>query len=277
MKNITIGSDPEVFLEDAVGNFVNAFDGYVDGVVKGNKRHPELTKYGALQVDGMAMEINTTPTASAGQFYNSITEGLTDIRTRFKQEISKKSCWKFNEDYLQQQPPMATELGCSPDNNAWKKGDYNNPPSPYSLIRTAGGHIHIGWDMECKPYTDKHIDMCCDIVQQLDYVVGLWSLRTDVMGSDRRELYGNAGAFRPKPYGLEYRVLSNFWVFDEDLCKTVFNRTLKAIDLYNKEQLLSSWYGDKAKVVINTGDLTNPLIDEVEDKVIGASTNAVAC
>jgi hypothetical protein len=41
----------------------------------------------------------------------------------------------------------------------------------------------------------------------------------------RRELYGKAGAFRPKPYGVEYRVLSNRWLNSEALIRWVYNQS----------------------------------------------------
>ena len=45
----------------------------------------------------------------------------------------------------------------------------------------------------------------------LDMYLGLPSLIWD-RDTKRRSLYGDFGAFRPKPYGLEYRVLSNAWL-----------------------------------------------------------------
>jgi hypothetical protein len=51
-----------------------------------------------------------------------------------------------------------------------------------------------------------------DIVRCLDTVIGLQSLFLDE-GKERRKLYGRAGCMRKKPYGLEWRTLSNFWVF----------------------------------------------------------------
>jgi hypothetical protein len=46
---------------------------------------------------------------------------------------------------------------------------------------------------------------------------------------ERRELYGKAGAYRPKPYGCEYRVLSNRWLTSSTLIGWVFRNTALAL------------------------------------------------
>lgn len=51
----TIGCDPEIFVKKN-GRPVSAF-----GLVQGTKESPQKTKFGAVQVDGMALEINTNP------------------------------------------------------------------------------------------------------------------------------------------------------------------------------------------------------------------------
>ena len=47
-------------------------------------------------------------------------------------------------------------------------------------------------------------------------------------GAKRRELYGKAGAYRVKPYGVEYRVLSNFWLKSPALMQWVYDNTILA-------------------------------------------------
>ena len=69
---------------------------------------------------------------------------------------------------------------------------------------------------------------CCDLVKQLDWYLGGWSIARDE-NTERRSLYGKAGACRIKDYGVEYRVLSNFWVTTRDRRLAVWNRMVQAI------------------------------------------------
>jgi len=67
----------------------------------------------------------------------------------------------------------------------------------------------------------------------------------------RRELYGKAGAMRPKPYGWEYRVLSNYWMFEDKLVAWVYNQTALACD---RTKELTEKEGQTIQHCINTGD-----------------------
>lgn len=62
----------------------------------------------------------------------------------------------------------------------------------------------------------------------MDLHLGVPSLVLD-KDTERRKLYGKAGAFRPKPYGVEYRTLSNFWIWSEENIKWAWDQTNKAI------------------------------------------------
>jgi hypothetical protein len=101
-------------------------------------------------------------------------------------------------------------------------------------------------------------------VKQLDWFLGAWSVKHD---SDvtRRKLYGKAGAFRPKPYGVEYRPLSNFWIVSKDLRKQVWNRMQTAIRAMENSEL--SKYAGYKKFnntlieIINNGSVNDPLFE----------------
>ena len=89
------------------------------------------------------------------------------------------------------------------------------------------GHIHVGYD-------NHDIEYSANIIKAMDLFLGVPSVIID-KDTKRKLLYGKAGAFRPQPWGCEYRVLSNFWIFDRELRKWAFNSTLTA--LYRTDEI----------------------------------------
>jgi hypothetical protein len=69
-------------------------------------------------------------------------------------------------------------------------------------------------------------------------------------------MYGKAGAFRFKKYGVEYRTLSNFWIQSEELMRWAFNKTIEAIELVNSGVIteIDKKFGQQIQTVINNND-----------------------
>jgi len=122
-----------------------------------------------------------------------------------------------------------------------------------SQMRTAAGHIHVGFNtVEVDDiYNTDHMDMCATLAKQLDYTLGLASVGLD--STERRKMYGKAGAFRPKPYGMEYRVLSNFWIQQECHIRLVYQNTKAAVLDLMQGRIHSKVYPDPQEA-INEGD-----------------------
>ena len=74
----------------------------------------------------------------------------------------------------------------------------------------------------------------------------------------RREMYGQAGAYRPKSYGLEYRVLSNFWLQSDDYIKWAYNTVHLALNDYMNSGPIADRYED-IQDTINTSDKARAL------------------
>ena len=257
--NWQIGSDPELFLYTPDGHFINAFEGFEKNLIKGTKARPEPMPYGAIQVDGMAIEFNTVPTDSPLRFRNMIQAGMQDACIRFGKAVAgQNSIAYFDQTWLLGQHPAAIELGCDPDFNAWKHGEPNPRPDLENPCRTAGGHVHIGWRDPLEPIADvsAHVDECCAVIRHLDYALGVWSVPLDVNGTERRQMYGSAGAFRPKDYGVEYRVLSNFWIFKPTLSEDIVVRSLASMNAYADGLVLDQIFGDEATKILKN-DKTN--------------------
>jgi hypothetical protein len=208
-----LGADPEVFLRKGPKHIS------VVGLVNGSKykpfQVPYLPKGFTLQQDNVALEFGIPPAANKGAFIDYIREVMTAGRKHTKLGYSKESCVVFDED--QMQTAEAHVFGCEPDFNAWTLKANKSPSPKNKHMRTAGGHVHIETKL------DKTLT-----VRACDLFLGVPSVLMDE-GEDRKQMYGNAGAHRPKKYGVEYRTLSNFWIFDPKLIGWVWDQTERAL------------------------------------------------
>ena len=246
MSKILVGCDPEIFVKKA-GAFISAY-----GMIEGDKKHPQKVEKGAVQVDGMALEFNIDPASSEQEFVVNVQSVYNTICGMVRGfEVVATPVADFSEDYLKQQPMEALELGCDPDFNAWTQRA-NPRPDGSKPMRTASGHVHIGWaDNEDKD-SALHIARCQAVARQCDFFLALPSLFYDPI-TRRREMYGKAGAYRPKPYGVEYRTLSNAWLNSEKLIAWVYRATIAATESVMQGNSLSDKYGD-IQNIINTSD-----------------------
>lgn len=245
--NILIGCDPELFVKDRNGELLSAHK-----MIPGTKKAPYYVDNGAVQVDGMALEFNINPADSERVFVENVIHVMSQMRRMIRGHFYINPVAHFGSDMISQQPKEAVELGCDPDYNGWSH-QVNTPPNVNAPFRTASGHIHVGWaenrDMASALSFFEAADMAC----QLDFYLGLPSLLVD-KDTTRKELYGKAGAFRNKPYGMEYRVLSNFWITDPLLMGWAYRAAKKgAEDMFNGK-FLPVDFGD-IQSVINTNDV----------------------
>jgi hypothetical protein len=250
LTRILIGCDPELFVRNPNSReYVSAH-----GMVPGDKHVPFPVMDGMIQVDGMALEFGIAPAATETEFVSRIRSVMGELRNHVDPgyEIVGHPTATFEPAYFKTVPSYAKELGCTPDFNAWT-GKENPRPKGNVNFRTGAGHIHIGWTEDANVYDDEHLDTCRRVARQMDYYLGIYSLLWDG-DAKRRELYGKAGAFRPKPYGVEYRTLSNAWVNSEMLMRWVYRAALLGTQncLFNGKEAVND-YGDSARDIIDTG------------------------
>lgn len=220
-KLALIGADPEAFVRNGPV-IAHCID-----LLGGDKAYPRLVMDGAVQEDNVLFEFNVDPTANPVEFLGYIRhvleqgqEILLDHGLRIAPKVSSHVY-----DNMTGFPEKAFEFGCTPDYNCFGGGQNPVPTSVNPFLRTAGGHVHIGFShlTTVTKELQENVGMMCD------YLLGLPSLLEDD-DAQRRELYGKAGAIRYKPYGVEYRTLSNYWIWDDELVQTVHARAQKAFD-----------------------------------------------
>lgn len=233
MHKILVGCDPELFA------FRNGHPISAHGMIKGTKEEPFKVQNGAVQIDGTALEFNIDPAHDAQEFVHNINSVLNQLKAMVPDvDIRAVPVADYGYEYMKTLPLEAVELGCNPDFNAWKDGCVNEKPNADVPFRTASGHVHVGWCEGADVYDAGHYDRCIAAVKQLDYSLGLGSLLFDA-DVRRRQLYGSAGAFRPKSYGVEYRVLSNAWLRSNGLMQWVYNTTVLSLEKLMEGKRLS--------------------------------------
>lgn len=249
MINYTVGADPEIFVTKN-GVLSSAY-----GLVDGTKERPTKVEQGAVQVDGMALEFNIDPATNKKEFGQNIAAVMEQLKQMVPEyELLPAASVHFDKNYLDSQPEEAKELGCNPDYNAYT-GKENPAPNADTTLRTAAGHVHIGWTEGQNEFDPDHMDHCIMVVKELDISLGLMSVIID-KDKERRELYGKAGAFRPKSYGVEYRVLSNFWLKDKNLIDWVYDQVNEVMSRLCEGNTLSEKYGEAVQKIIDTGDVS---------------------
>lgn len=219
---ITMGSDPELFLEDAKGKVISAI-----GKIGGTKDTPRplkaLGKGYAVQEDNVLLEYNTPPTKGVGSWTLSqltIREFLENMVGQLGLKLSTKASHSMDDDQLDH--PNAFVFGCDPDYSVWKMKWNAKPQCDDHRLRSAGGHIHV-----C--YSNPNQADSIRLGRLLDMWIGAPLAAIDP-DKKRRLLYGKAGAIRFKPYGLEYRTPSNFWTLSKQSIEAVYYNVKEAVD-----------------------------------------------
>lgn len=255
--NISLGTDPEIFIENDK-EIISA-----EGLIPGTKYepHPITDKGHCIQIDNIAFEFNIPPCSTKEEYVeniNYVKDYLSIIAESNNCKLSTKASSEINPIYLQTE--NAQTFGCEPDFNVWLQ-DINPSPSTNTNLRCVGGHVHIGVDEEYR--TDEILE---NIVKMFDIMVVLPALLIDT-DERRRELYGKAGSFRYKDFGVECRSLSNFWIHSNELIEWVFEQTVNAVTLVldGKAEEIIKAYGEDTVTAINTNN--KKLAEETIEKI----------
>jgi len=256
---LLLGCDPEAFLKDVQGTLRSSI-----GKIGGSKVCPMPLPLGTgycVQEDNVALEFNIPPAEGRSQFVDSITKTLNflseEVKMMYGYHITTESAASFPAEELLD--PNALVFGCDPDYNAWTGQINPKPKAADPNLRSCGGHVHVG----CGKAVDGR-----KVIQMMDLHLGVPSVLMD-KGDLRKQLYGAAGAYREKSYGVEYRTLSNFWIFDGKTIGWVWDNTSRAVDAVEHLAISND---DSVKIVsaINNNDkaLAAQLVDQFGLEVV---------
>lgn len=236
INNLAYGSDAEVFLQTLGGEPFPSC-----GIIGGTKTKPRNIGAGFyIQEDNVLLEFNIPVCSTIESWRNAFAKGLTKIGKEVPPSLllAYYSSTSFPEAYIRG-IAQAQEFGCEPDYNAWTQEQNPKPKAADPNFRSAAAHVHLSWD---SPDPEDQIN----VIKWADVFVSLPSV-WESHDKERRQLYGKAGAFRPKVYGVEHRVLDNYWIWNSDYVGAIYKRYAQAVKAVNNN--LNFFSGDEERIV----------------------------
>lgn len=285
---VSMGTDPEFFFLNESGEVYPA-DKLLPSVnepktlvedVWNTSGGPTVTGH----YDGLQGEFTVKESFCRQFLAQRIRKGLkivNEMASAQKLTVNLDACRDITPEILESATPEARNFGCDLDFISWLDG----MPNPLRVdpldhfVRYSGGHIHLGiLDVSGYPQTYKtyfkdteSLERVSDIlmgdkssikvIKALDYIVGNTSVLLDQtpQAAKRRKVYGKAGVYRRPPHGIEYRVLSNFWLKHPSITNLIFALARDVIGAFLKDEaiidnLLDSVAPEDVIVAINTND-----------------------
>jgi hypothetical protein len=259
IKNITFGSDPEYFLKNKNENIILSAIPFI----KGDKHSPQSLGNGFyILKDNILVEGNVPPTSDPVKFMNNLIELKTRINKYFSYinstlTVHHDDCLDIAPHFLTH--PEALMFGCSPYINAWDDNEHRANDLSSENFRTAGFHIHIGYELTSdNPFTKEIFNKI--IAKAFDIFVIIPSLE---IKADRRrfENYGGLGQYRNTSYGVECRSLGGFFV-DEQYLPWVIEQVCRMLS-YLKD------YGNASSVLA----IDKPVVKFISEDTVTFEAN----
>jgi hypothetical protein len=258
MKSIallTVGADIEYFIQHKATMEVISAEDFVPGTKDMPYVFDETNKYFAVSLDNVLAEICIPPAKNAEEFYTNINKSRAFIDQLLPHQYCTAAMPAANLNKLWLNTPQALTFGCESDYNAYTGYRNQSPRSEDKTLRSAGLHVHLGINSPSRVsgFGYEPSARYINIVKALDLHLAIPSILVEPP-NDRRKLYGKAGSFRPKSYGLEYRTLSSYLASDKEKITWVYEATKNAIEWLNSGNTVSNQLSELMVEAINTHD-----------------------
>lgn len=220
--NLTFGADPELFVFSK------------DRLLPAIEFLPRKSDTELCYWDGFQAEfVYSKPHDSVEDFVYE-TRAKLETMLRMAQQVTKdakltiQNTIDIPKPLLQSSPFESVMFGCMPSENVYGlEGEKTGNPYDFEF-RTAAGHLHFGtWGSR-----PRHVPL----IKRLDSILGVWSVgaAASIDVAKRRRIYGLPGEYRlpryKNGYGIEYRVLSNFWLCHPQVTRLTLQLAKRVIE-----------------------------------------------
>lgn len=227
----TIGCDPELFLFD---NLLQRIVPAV-GKIGGSKLKPMRLSKGTVQLDGTVVEIGTDPASTAEGWIDNVQSVINEVQAKLDARFHGRYSLRCGAiaGYAEEDITFsrtAFEVGCEPaykfDGNELVRTSNTGDLSPSAI--PIGGHIHIGFGCNL----DVTDPVLVQSVKRYTRFVNS-RLHEPVSGpvADRIRETGCLNSLRIKPYGVEMREWSSYWLADRELMVSIFTKYKRAYEV----------------------------------------------
>jgi hypothetical protein len=171
VRKATIGADIELFLMDkSTKEIVSA-----EGLIKGTKHEPfnfdPKHKFFATSLDNVEAEFCIPPVSIDDKeaFIANILYTIDYLNKTIPEALCTVALPAAHLDDKWLQTENAQTFGCEPDCCVWTRTMNESPKAEDPNLRSAGGHIHIG-------YEDPSVETSELLVKAMDLFVGVPSV-----------------------------------------------------------------------------------------------------
>lgn len=272
---MSMGCDPEIFVTHKDGSIFPAWEFMPceADALKAIKEWQDKSIGGVLAVapdsstcldtlpaywDGVQAEFAPWGKSCLETLHYGTRAGLAEV-LRYAREKDKgaklilPSVVELPEDIRKNSKDEHIQFRCSQSYNIYQDSGDGVPDAREYKYRCAGGHIHLGFT---RKFTAPGIEQ---IVRGLDGILGVAgvSLAAGIDNAERRHTYGRAGEFRLPAHGIEYRVLSNFWLSHPAIAMLVFELGRATVRLAESGLFNLCWLASEQETrdVINNCDV----------------------
>ena len=236
----SLGSDPELFIATTSGTVIGAEKVIPKGGLFGGSQGMAKP---SIVLDGVQVELHPRPDHCRARIANDFKAIFTKLDQQLKEKGASASfnpVVTLSKDEMASLSKAAQQLGCAPSRNVYDPNATIKVPKGFRM-RSAGGHIHVsavtynreGTRSECINSTPQKIERfvkICDLFLGIPGVL----LDRDPQAAVRRKVYGRASEHRTPSYGIEYRVLSNYWLRSYQLMSFVYGMARQSCNVFAK-------------------------------------------